>query len=258
MLTNGDISTGTGFFFNYENADFFITNKHVVEDAVTISIPVHRATQGRPQYVYLGEQKDYSINPIDLIGHADPDVDLCCVEANKIFNGVNKSDYFYLPIPAVAVVDDSKQLNRMPASIGVAMIGYPNGIWDKKNGLPIIRKGTTATHPAVPFNNRDEVVLDMACFPGSSGSPVMYYEPGYFASAQRFLGILYAGPTIDADGQILVTKIPTSTKNFVTVQTMMHLGYVITGKKIRDFIHSVEGGANKFIKQDAADAVPLI
>jgi hypothetical protein len=31
------------------------------------------------------------------------------------------------------------------------MIGYPNGIWDAKNNLPVIRKGITATHANIPW-----------------------------------------------------------------------------------------------------------
>jgi len=52
------------------------------------------------------------------------------------------------------------------------MVGYPIGLWDEKNNYPIFRKGITATHPANDYNGKSEFMIDAACFPGSSGSPV--------------------------------------------------------------------------------------
>lgn len=245
-LNDNSIANGTGFFYSSGRAEYLITNKHVIEDAISITFTVHKATKDHPQYVLLGQHKEYSTNPNDWLHHTDPEIDLCCLPVKHIFNNINKDDYFYISISSESIVNDAEILGRMPASIGVAMIGYPNGLWDEANGLPIIRKGTTASHPFVPFNNRDEIVLDMACFPGSSGSPVMYYEPNYFASAQKFLGILYAGPTINTEGHVLVSKIPTSNSQRVSIQTMMHLGYVITGKKIQEFILEIENTTNSF------------
>ena len=51
------------------------------------------------------------------------------------------------------------------------MIGYPDGIWDSVNNLPVIRKGITATHPHISWNGKTEFLTDIASFPGSSGSP---------------------------------------------------------------------------------------
>ncbi len=131
-------------------------------------------------------------------------------------------------------------LERLPVIMSVMMIGYPNGLWDEANGLPIIRQGSTASHPAIPFDGRDEVVLDMACFPRSSGSPIVMHDPKYFSSMPRFIGILYAGPQIDNEGQVLVSKIPTSTNNQVSVLTMMHLGYAIKSNVLHEFLVGLE------------------
>ena len=38
-LEGGVISTGTCFYFSHGSKDYFVTNKHVVEGAVHISIP---------------------------------------------------------------------------------------------------------------------------------------------------------------------------------------------------------------------------
>lgn len=76
-------------------------------------------------------------------------------------------------------------------------------------------------------------MVDMACFPGSSGSPVFIYDRNgyrdrrtntYNMGQQRivFVGILYAGPQITNNGQIILGQQPR-----VMVAAMMHLGNVI-------------------------------
>lgn len=62
------------------------------------------------------------------------------------------------------------------------MIGYPNGIWDSVNNMPIIRKGITATHPRLNYNGRKKFMIDAACFHGSSGSPVLLFNTGTYAT----------------------------------------------------------------------------
>ena len=73
----------------------------------------------------------------------------------------------------------------------------------------------------------------MTCFPGSSGSPVFIYDRNgyldrrtgnYNMGLQRivFVGILYAGPQIANNGQIILGQQPR-----VMVAAMMHLGNVI-------------------------------
>lgn len=249
---DGFVSNGTGFYFNSGLKDYLVTNKHVIEGASQISIPVHRLAADDPRFVDLGMHREHFISPNDWHYHPDPGIDLCCVPTSQIFDGMDPSERFFISISAGSVIDETQSAN-MAASLGVAMIGYPNGLWDEAHGLPIIRKGATASHPGVRFNDRDEVVLDMACFPGSSGSPVLYLDRKYFASAQRFLGILYAGPTIDIEGKVLVSKIPTSNNGRFIAQSMMHLGYVIAGKVLLDFVLDLEKAKRKFNSENLPD-----
>jgi len=44
------------------------------------------------------------------------------------------------------------------------MIGYPSGLWDTKNNLPIVRKGITATTPYFDYNGKREFLVDIAAF----------------------------------------------------------------------------------------------
>ena len=56
----------------------------------------------------------------------------------------------------------------------------------------------------------------------------------------RFLGILYAGPQINNEGQVLVSKIPTSTNKQVSVLTMMHSGYAIKANVLQELLIELE------------------
>ena len=121
------------------------------------------------------------------------------------------------------------------------MVGYPNGIWDKSNNLPIIRRGITATHPLLAYEGRKKFMIDAACFPGSSGSPVFIYEDGMFRSSENsyspgtrvaLIGILYAGPQFTANGTLEPRPIPHSLTEVPVMQIPMNLGYVISIEEI--------------------------
>jgi len=54
----------------------------------------------------------------------------------------------------------------------IIMIGYPYGLFDATNNLPINRMGTTASQLMLNFNNKLKYLTDIINFKGSSGSPV--------------------------------------------------------------------------------------
>jgi hypothetical protein len=123
------------------------------------------------------------------------------------------------------------------------MIGYPNGLWDEVNNYPLIRRGITASHPAVDHevDGVPTTVVDIACFPGSSGSPVFLYNHGSFADKKGnlvvggrllFLGVLFSGPVIQADGRIVIHNIPTAAVPVAEVSLMMNLGYIVKSREL--------------------------
>lgn len=131
------------------------------------------------------------------------------------------------------------------------MIGCPNGLSDNVNNLPIIRQGVTATNPSFPYNGKQEFMVDMACFPGSSGSPIFLYnnsgfydgkEKSYIMGASRIklLGILYAGPLISNSGEITLNN----TLKF-DVASMMHLGNAIRSSELKTLESYVSEKINK-------------
>lgn len=250
-LDSGGISTGTGFFFDFgESEDInelvIITNKHVVEGAV----------QGKLIFVKADENN----NPIDLehveiildnfeslwIFHPDTDVDICALPAKFIREKVELNRIFYGSF-GKDIIPTEKETKEFSTIEEIYMIGYPNGIWDSHNNKPIIRKGITATNLNLDYCGKSEFLIDAACFPGSSGSPVIIYNRGEYLDKEgnRFnvkyrvllLGILYAGPQHTVTGEIEIVNVPTKQKAIAFSTIPNNLGFVIKAQKILDLEH---------------------
>lgn len=248
--------SGTGFLFHFnlgenKQVPLIITNKHVVNNNANeaVQFSLHLRENDHPGGKYNVE--------FQTIWYFHKDHDLCFCFANPLFAEIKKmteKDIFYIPITEEIIWNNSK-LEELSAIEDVVMVGYPNGLWDIENNLPLFRKGITASHPAVDFNNAGIGVVDMACFPGSSGSPIFILnENGYsdkngnsYLGTKRaiFLGVLFQGPQLNAKGEIVVENIPTQQKvSFLTPQ-MINLGYYIKASVILDFESEIENIISK-------------
>ena len=138
-------------------------------------------------------------------------------------------------------------LNNIDVAEEVLMIGYPNGLWDSVNNMPIVRRGIMATNVSLNHNGKREFVIDAACFPGSSGSPVVLYDNGGYADKHGtvifgqgrlyLLGVLYAGPQLTVSGDIKIVTVPNVQQKMVSVsQIPNNLGYIIKSEVILDFV----------------------
>jgi hypothetical protein len=127
----------------------------------------------------------------------------------------------------------------------IVMIGYPIGICDSLNNMPIFRKGIISTSPEVDYEGRKEFMIDAPCFPGSSGSPVLLLNRGDFTTKDgktiwgrvfiKLLGILYAGPQHAVQGELQILPVPTTSATFSISQIPVNLGLVIKAERLLDF-----------------------
>lgn len=248
---DGSGSTGTGFFFGFNIQNSFVpvivTNNHVVKNmSVWKGLFTIADDSGNPLYgnhyrIDVGNLSDL------IIPHPDPTVDLCIIPIAPILRQAENEgkNIFYIPLSKEQLPSKTHFDDEFTAIEDIIMIGYPNGLWDSSNNLPIIRQGITATHPSIDYDSKEEFLIDAACFPGSSGSPVFLYNQGGYVSKTGdinignsrvlLLGVLYAGPVISATGEITVVNVPTNPKPIATTNMMMNLGTVIKSKKLNDF-----------------------
>lgn len=251
QLASGQTATGTGFFFNFireesgRHVPAIVTNKHVVREAISGQF---RLTRRSPDSGPIDNSHiTVSLDNFESrwVMHPEADVDLCVFPIAPILSAASEQDEhpFYISADETLLptVEDLADLSAME---DVVMIGYPNGIWDSINNQPVFRRGITATHPAKDFKDKPEFMIDAACFPGSSGSPVFLLNvDGYMSrkgimlgtSRIKLLGVLYAGPQFTATGAVEVVQIPTVQQAVSITNIPNNLGYVIKAKKLLDF-----------------------
>lgn len=135
-------------------------------------------------------------------------------------------------------------MTELNAVEDILMIGYPNGLWDKKNNLPIVRRGITATPPYLDFEGRPDFMIDCACFPGSSGSPVILFNYGAYPTKNgnfviggrvKLLGILWGGPQYLAPGVVEAVPIPTAVQQVAVSRIPNNLGYCVKAEQLLAF-----------------------
>lgn len=249
-LRSGCVSCGTGFFMNFPGLEgqfvpAVATNKHVVAGAALGKFHLTLNKEGMPD---LGNHREIALDNFEArwIGHPDPNVDLAIFLVGPLINEISQAglDPFYVSLPTdiIPKADERKTFSAME---DVVMIGYPSGIWDSINNLPVIRRGITATHPAVSWNGKPEFLTDIASFPGSSGSPVLLVNlNGYTdvngnlligASRVRLLGIHYAGALHTATGEIKIVTAPTAAAPVAVTAIPNNIGVAIDSQRLLDF-----------------------
>lgn len=123
------------------------------------------------------------------IRHPDPAIDLCAMRMMPIITEIREEGKvpYFTRIEHGTIPSEEEWRNFIPTE-DILMIGYPNGLWDKINGLPFFKKGMTATHPYINYNGREEFVMDVSVYPGSSGSPVLLLTNEFYARSRTFQG----------------------------------------------------------------------
>jgi len=248
---SGGRGTGTGFFFNFARrgqgcVPTIVTNKHVVDGASKGVFHIHlRDTSGQPS-ITQSEKFNFDNFQSLWVLHPDPAVDLCVMPIAGLLEQADRNgrSLGFIPLD-ISLIPTDQELAQFTPLEEVLMIGYPNGIWDSRNNMPILRRGVTATHPAVEYDGRREFMIDVACFPGSSGSPVMLYNTGGYympnggfalgGTRIKLLGVLYAGPQHTATGELQIVTVPTSQDVRPVSRIPNNLGLVIQASRLRHF-----------------------
>lgn len=154
---NGSFSSGTGFIFsvmeqNDTSIPLLITNYHVLEKAVAGFVELHIAENGLPSEKSVRVQFNESIINGNKLGN----LDLIAIPLAGTLNNLKEKNIqiFYRTVDQ-NMVPKEEQIKYFAAIEDITFIGYPSGLYDNVNKLPIIRQGITATPIWNQFNGEN-------------------------------------------------------------------------------------------------------
>jgi hypothetical protein len=246
----GAPASGTGFLFMHkvgeQGAPFIVTNKHVVNGMRAGHITFLQRNGQAPR---IGEGLRLRLDDwqIAWFGHPSPEVDIAIcpfapmeAHAKQQYN----IDLFYRTVDT-SLIPTAKQLEELDAIEVVTFIGYPNGVWDSKNLLPVARRGTTASPIGVDFEGTPRFLIDASVFGGSSGSPVFILNQGSWGpkggglvagNRLMFVGVIAAVFFRTHLNQIIAVPIPTQVQPMAQQQEMIDLGIVFKAHTVVETI----------------------
>lgn len=178
------ISTGTGFIFSVTNKEenvtipMLITNYHVVKGTSSGCFEIHLAENNLPTKKTVRVSFNRDIISNNKLG----DLDLIAIPLASTLNDLAKRDIavFYRTVDQ-NLIPSEEQVSALSALENICFIGYPSGIYDGVNKLPVIRQGITATPIWNDFNGEYKFLIDGGVYPGSSGSPVFICNQGAYS-----------------------------------------------------------------------------
>lgn len=193
MRLKTDSGSGTGFLFGFDvdgvHVQAIVTNRHVIDNNPFKQVTFEIHLDGDSINELIVEKITLEA---EWILHPTEDLAICITNPllSKIQDRFGR-DAFVREIPE-NILATSSEIANLSALEEVTMIGYPIGLYDEAHALPIFRKGYTASHPAVDFNNEPRGLIDIAGIWGSSGSPSSFTTR---AAIQIGTGILILAQT---------------------------------------------------------------
>lgn len=137
-------SCGTGFFFQYSTSKegvtipVIVTNKHVVRGATTGYL-VFSLCDDSHNYI-PGKNHTYQISNFEKawIFHPDNNVDLCVLPIHQFYKEYKPDEYnLYMVFATEKDLPTTEETNEFSHIEDVTIIGYPDGLWDETNNLPL-------------------------------------------------------------------------------------------------------------------------
>jgi hypothetical protein len=249
VLEDGSEGSGTAFVVSHAHQrgthTFIVTNRHLVDNVRRGGLVFTQKHNGQP---LIGQRFQLNIDdfPHAWFPHPDPEVDLAIVPMRPLEQAARDQGVeLYYHVIDSRLAPDAATLRTLDALEEVLFVGYPSGVWDHVNLMPILRRGTTATPIALDFEGRPEFLNDAAVYPGSSGSPVFIYQPDLLRPNQSrkflFAGVVAAVFFREEANQLVPGPVPANTYGTVMGSEMIDLGLVIKAQAVIDVMNAYLG-----------------
>ncbi len=247
-------SIGTSFIVSYESESkqylFLVTNRHVIQNSISGKFFFTKSDGTVP---LIGQKFEIVVQDFEKnwISHPSHNIDIVVMPLVPLLNWIeNQGQKVYFRAIPLSLIPSKEQEESLTALEEIIFIGYPNGIYDTTNLLPIIRKGITATPISIDYEGKPLLLIDASVFRGSSGSPVLIYDQGSYVIPQGlalgsrilFVGVLTQVMIREEKGMIEFVEIPTNQVPVVKTEQMLNLGLVI---KARTIIETIEAYLQK-------------
>jgi len=257
FLLRGDkvVSQGTGFFYVHQDLNdtqilYLITNYHVltgsspsenkspIGDNISIQFHYSETEPGKikpiryPLFAKNGK-------PVWITSSSYPEADLAVIP-------LVTSLYKDCKINCISAKWAEGKLKVRPTT-NIALVGYPYGFYDKKNGLPIWKTGSVASEPSIDFDGKPLFLIDVSAYPGMSGSPVFAISYGMYemeeggtsiGGIRRFLGV-YASMQMIGKNKYL-EEIVHDAKFGIVEYESLEIGYVWKADLVLKTIKSID------------------
>lgn len=257
-ISGAQEGSGTGFFFasRGENAvPFIVTNKHVVKGTQTAYLTFTKMKDDKP---VMGDTVEIKIDEemwqSFWFGHPDPEIDIAVFPLGPVLDAIlaQFGAEVFLKVIDDTMIPNHEALDKLDALEPVTFVGYPNGLWDSKNFIPVVRKGITATPLQIDFEGKPTFLIDASVFGGSSGSPVFIAESGAIPFNNQgditigrrflFIGVIAAVYKRTEFNEVTAIPIPTALRHVVKHDEILDLGVVYKS-------HTVLETINGFLEQ---------
>ncbi len=242
------LGTATAFLFQYEwngkMLPVLVTNKHVLAEAKQVRFFFTLREGSQPK---IGERLDVTLEDVTSAWHGHPEgtIDVAVMPIAPIVEKAHaEGKSLFLRMLPNSLVPSRDQISELDAIEEVLFVGYPSGIYDTHNLMPIARRGTTATPPQLDYGGQPVFLVDASVFPGSSGSPVLICNTGGYSTKKGFrfgtrvllLGMIAEVAFRKEHGKIDFVSIPAANVPVVTTREMLDLGIVYKSSTIVDTV----------------------
>ena len=259
MRIETSLSFATGFIVRHQRdaeteGFYLITNKHVTKATDSGMLTFTVAPEARDPAHPQPDLSHHIRNELrgglwKWVGHPSDSVDvptLPIVQLLKELGEEGKQPY-YNTIDT-RLFPDVTAFEHMDAIEELVFIGYPSGMYDRTNNLPLVRRGLAASPIQIDYEGKHFFLIDASEFPGSSGSPVLICDSGPWSDRGRsirsgtrvcLLGIQFSAFLRRIDRTIVFEEVPAAQRPVVKTEEIIDLGVVFKARTIMETIEQL-------------------